>query len=80
MTVNNITTKQAGKIYQALTPTLGFLTQLEVRLGEMGLSPVDPYYQKVVAARDAFHSLTVDTHYRSCTSGVCRAEAARSGR
>ena len=73
MTANGITAKQAGKIYEALQPTLGFLTQLEVRLGEMGVGPLDPYLQKVVAARDAFHGLTVETHYRSCEGGVGRA-------
>lgn len=67
-----ITAKQAWKIYEALNPTLGFLTQLETRLAALGLGPLDPYFQKVVAARDAFHSLTVETHYRSCETGVCR--------
>ncbi len=76
MTTNEITTRQAGKIYAALVPTLGFLTQLEVRLGEMGISPLDPYFQKVMAARDAFHGLTVETHYRSCESGVGRSKVA----
>ena len=81
MTTNGITAKQAGKIYEALLPTLGFLTQVEVRLGEMGVSPLDPYFQKVVAARDAFHGLTVETHSRSCEGGgeVGRGAVTRSG-
>lgn len=68
-----ITTKQAAKIYAALQPTLGFLTQLEVRLGELGLSPIDPYLRQVQAVRDVFHGLVVETHYRSCEGGVGRA-------
>jgi hypothetical protein len=72
MTRQALTTRQAGKIYEALCPTLGFLTQLEQRLAEMGFGPLDPYYQKVKVAQDALHRLTVETHYRSCEGGVGR--------
>lgn len=72
MTRDEITTKQAEKIYLALRPTLGFLTQLEERLTALGFSSTDDFYRKVLDARDAFHRLTVETHYRSCGSGVGR--------
>ncbi|MFO0840938.1 MAG: hypothetical protein U0797_00885 [Gemmataceae bacterium] len=76
-----LTTLQAAKIYDALHPTLGFLTQLEARLSQLGLRPTDGYYQKVREALDAFHRLTVETHYLSCTGGVGRAQSSwRSGR
>ena len=48
MTREDITTRQAGKIYEALHPTLGFLTRLEERLGELGL-PDDEFGERVVA-------------------------------
>src|SRR6478736_6569139 len=62
MTSSDITTRQAEKIYEALRPTLGFLTQLEGRLAELGFSMTDSYFQKVTAARDAFQRLTVESH------------------
>ncbi len=72
MTNEELSTTQARKIFDALHPTLGFLTQLEVRLGQLGFPPTDEYYRKVLAAREAFHRLTVETHYLSCRSGVGR--------
>ncbi len=62
MTKDNITTRQAEKIYAALTPTLGFLTQLESRLTEVGFQATDGYYERVRAARAAFLHLTTETH------------------
>lgn len=70
MTRDDLTSKQAEKIYEALRPTLGFLTQLEGRLQELGFAATDGYYEKVRAALDAYHRLTVETHYLSCKSGV----------
>jgi hypothetical protein len=67
MTSEDLTTKQAEKIYDALRPTLGFLTQLEQRLQEIGFSPNDGYYEKVNAALDAFRRLTIETRRRSMT-------------
>lgn len=72
MTRNDITTRQASKIYDALHPTLGFLTQLEQRLDRLGFRHDDDYYKLVATARDAFQRLTVETHYLSCESGVGR--------
>lgn len=72
MTRGDLSTKQAKKIYGALHPTLGFLTQLERRLLELGISANDSYYAKVKAARDTYQQLTVETHYLSCESGVGR--------
>lgn len=67
-----ISVRQAAKLHAALHPTLGFLTVLEQRLLDLGIPATDAYYQKVAAARDAMHRLVVDTHYKSCASGVGR--------
>lgn len=72
MTREDITTRQASKIYDALHPTLGFLNQLEERLSRLGFRHDDDYYQMVKAARDTFQRLAVETHYLSCESGVGR--------
>ena len=61
MTREDITTRQAGKIYEALHPTLGFLTRLEERLGELGLPDDDEYMGKLKAARDAYRALAAET-------------------
>ena len=74
MTGEHITTRQARKIYDALYPTLGFLTQLEMRLLDLGFPPTDDYVVRVRSARDAYQQLTVETHYLSCKSGVGRPE------
>jgi hypothetical protein len=63
----DLTTTQAGKIYEALRPTLGFLTQLDRRLRELGFPPNDGYHEKVGNALDAFRRLTTETHQRSMT-------------
>lgn len=72
MTRGDLSSRQARKIFDALHPTLGFLTQLERRLLELGFPPTDPYYGKVKAALDAYHRLAVETHYRACETGVGR--------
>lgn len=67
-----LTTLQAKKIYDAVFPTLGFLTQLEERLRHIGLPPNDRFYLLVVTARTAVHGLTVEAHYQSLPGGVGR--------
>ena len=62
MTREDLSTKQAGKIYDALMPTLGFLIRLEARLLELGFSDADSYLEKVKKAQRAFSVLAVDTH------------------
>ena len=74
MTKDDITTRQAQRIYDALFPALGFLTQLETRLSDLGFPSTDGYVEKVRAAREAFMKLTVETHYLSCGCGVGRHE------
>lgn len=61
MTRDDITTRQADKVYAALVPTLGFLTQLETRLGELGFSGDDEYVVKLKAARDAYRAFAAET-------------------
>jgi hypothetical protein len=51
---------------------LGYLGRLARRMEERGFPPDDPYYLLVLRAQDAVHRLSVETHYRSCTSGVGR--------
>jgi len=58
---DDITTRQAEKLYAALVPTLGFLNQLEERFGELGFPSEDEYVAKLKAARDAFRMLTSET-------------------
>ena len=70
MTGEDLTPTQARKIYDALQPTLGFLSKLERRLIEIGFSANDPYFEKVAAAHEAFHRLAVETHYLTCSGGV----------
>ena len=61
MTRHDITPRQAEKLYAALLPTLGFLTQLDERLGELGLPADDPYRSALREARDAYRALTAAT-------------------
>lgn len=68
----DLTADQARTVFAAIQPTLGFLNQLERRLAELGFPPNGGYVQRVEAARDALHDLTVATHYLSLTHGVGR--------
>ncbi len=67
MTSQDLTTTQAEKIYEALRPTLAFLTQLDQRLQDIGFGPANGYCEKVKEALDAFLRLTTETHRRSMT-------------
>lgn len=66
MTKDDITPKQAEKLLAALCPTLGFLTQLEARLGELGFTAEDEYLRKLKAASEAYRRFTADTLKLSC--------------
>lgn len=70
MSDKELTRIQAGKIYDALYPMLGFLSQLDGRLAELGFSPADGYLEKVRAAREAYFRLAVETHRLSCSDGA----------
>lgn len=67
-----LTTTQAGKIHEALCPTLDFLIRLECRLAEMGLRPTDGYYRKVREALEVFARLAVETRDLSRKGDVGR--------
>jgi outer membrane protein assembly factor BamA len=61
MRKHEITAVQADKVYAALVPTLGFLTQLEARLAELGFPGDDAYVVRLRAASEAYRRLTADT-------------------
>ena len=48
------------------------LVQYELCDTKEAFTPSDECFAKVATARDAFHRLTVESHYRSCMSGTGR--------
>jgi hypothetical protein len=69
--MDRLTPSQARKIHAALGPATGYLWRLVERMCETDLRLRDPeLYRRVVAARDAMHSLTVELHYQSVGHGA----------
>lgn len=56
-------------MYDALAPTLGYLTRLRRRMEQVGFIPGDPLYRDVCKAHDAMHALVSWLHYLACKSG-----------
>jgi hypothetical protein len=65
-----LTIAQAKRMYDALAPTLGYLTRLRQRMEQVGFIPGDPLYRDVCKAHDAMHALLSRLHYLTCKSGV----------
>lgn len=72
MDIRQVEKWQAAKIHDALGPSLRYLHKLQLRMEQVGFLPTDPLFQLVKNARDAMQSLSVETHYLSCKSGVGR--------
>ncbi len=71
--MDKLTTDQAGKIHDAIGPTLGYLARLVERMDRTNLRHGDPkLYALVRAAEDSMHALSVELHYQSCGPGVGR--------
>jgi hypothetical protein len=70
MDSKDLTTAQAQAISKSLFRLASYLYRLQSRMVKVGFLPSDPLYAKVKAAYDAVFDLTVDLHYRGCSSGV----------
>ena len=67
---SQLTHEQARRIHDAIGPTVGYLSRLLDRMDKRHFPPDDKLRR---LATDAFHALkdlAMDTHYRSCRSGV----------
>ena len=72
MNSSSITREQAEKLSAAIREHLGYLVRLRTRMELRGFPSDDPLYLLVCRAFDAVHRLSVELHYMSCGSGVCR--------
>jgi len=66
MDSNSLTKAQAAKINHSIRPSLNYLFRLRRRMEETGFPPRDSLMQRVYAAYDAVHALSVTVHYLSC--------------
>lgn len=67
-----ITSDQYGLLHRFLGSPMRRLLNLRRRLERAGAVPGEPYYDQVCRCVGELHKLTVETHYRSCSSGVAR--------
>jgi hypothetical protein len=77
MDSNNIRKDQAATLCRGIHPGLRYLARLRSRMEQAGFLPDDPLFRLVSKAYDAVHALSVHMHYRSCKSGVGRAEGSK---
>jgi hypothetical protein len=61
---------QAQIVRKSLGRHLNYLYRFKSRMEEAGLRPSDPLFVKLKAAYDAVFDLSIDLHYRGCSSGV----------
>ena len=72
MDSKDLTTEQAQAIRKSLFRLANYLYRLKSRMERVGFRPNDELYLKVKAAYDAVFELSIDLHYRGCSSGVGR--------
>ncbi|AWM39161.1 hypothetical protein GobsT_25570 [Gemmata obscuriglobus] len=73
MDIDDITTEQARKLYDAYHPVLGHLSRVRQRLDQLGFPLDDAFLKAVSRAQDAMRDLTVELNYMACPAGTgCR--------
>ena len=70
MDSKDLTTGQAQTISKSLFRLANYLYRLKSRMEKTGFRPNDELYLKVKAACDDVFELSIDLHYRGCSSGV----------
>jgi len=70
MDSSHLTTAQAGKIRDAIGPTVGYLCRLVRRMERRGFPPDDKLFRLATEAYDKIYHLSIDLHNRSIQSGV----------
>lgn len=66
------TWEQLDSIRDRVRPMLGYFSRLENRMEAKGFTPDDRLFQRVLAAQDDLHRVTIKLHYRACDGGVGR--------
>ena len=69
---DDLSPEQAKAIHDRGGPIVGYLHRLRERMVQRGFPEDDPLLKLVSETYDKAQHLTMDLHYRSCTSGAWR--------
>jgi hypothetical protein len=75
MDSQQLTTRQAERMRNALIPHVRYLYRLQTRMEKTGFPPSDELFLATRRAYDAAQELCMKLHYLSCKSGVGRPPA-----
>jgi hypothetical protein len=78
MDSQELTTRQAESMRNALIPHVRYLYRMQTRMEKTGFPQSDELFQATKGAYDAAQELCMKLHYLSCKSGV--GTPARNGR
>jgi hypothetical protein len=70
MDSQQLTTRQAETMRNALIPHVRYLYRMQIRMEKTGFPPSDELFQATRRAYDAAQELCMKLHYLSCKSGV----------
>jgi hypothetical protein len=70
MDSQQLTTRQAESMRNALIPHVRYLYRMQIRMEKTGFPPSDELFQATRRAYDAPQELCMKLHYLSCKSGV----------
>jgi hypothetical protein len=66
MDSRNLTSSQAGILYEQVRPMMSYLHELKERMEKRGFHPSDKLYLETCVAYASVHVLAQDLHQRSC--------------
>ena len=72
MDSTDLTPEQAAQLPDRVRPMLAYDNALHQRIERRHFPPQDQLKQRVEAAYDALHRLSIELHYMSCDGGVGR--------
>ena len=70
MDSQQLTTRQAERMRNAMIPYVRYLYRLQTRMEKTSFPPSDELFQATRRAYDAAQDLCMKLHYLSCKSGV----------
>ena len=72
MDSDDFTREQCQRLHETMGRLLQYFQRLERHLEDLQFDRTEKFFRFVFDAQNLMHSLSVETHYMSCDSGVCR--------